>query len=240
MSARRVVSPASYQPMRMRSRWQLPPELRGGLLCGLLSGIVGALLFAAAHALLIVPIWSRIGSGLVFGGVAGAVAGWALVELYPAYATSSARVAAGTGARLGGVLWLLVAPVTAADVLLRATGIAPRFELVAVAVALVIAVGGGAAFGWHRTHRRRGVIAGGLATLGLTVAMAGPVPVARSSRALGIFLAVLPSAVIAGAALALLARQLHIRHLSATSGSSFIATEADFPADEDLSDPKEL
>lgn len=213
----------------MRSPWQIRPELWSGVLCGLLSGIVGALVFAAAHAVLIVPIWSRMNSGLVSGGLAGAVAGWALVELYPAYARSSAPGAATLGARLGGVLWLLVAPVTAADALLRATGVAPRFELVAVGVALILAAGGGAAFGWHRTHRRRGVISGGLATLMLTVAMAGPVPVARSPRAFGIFLAVLPAAVVGGALLALLARQMQIRELPDASA-----------AGENLSDLEEL
>lgn len=224
----------------MRSRWQIPPELLSGLLCGLLSGIVAALLFAAAHAMLIVPIWSRMTSGLVFGALAGAVAGWALVELYPSYATSSASGAAAIGARLGGVLWLLVAPVTAADVLLRATGVAPRFELVAVVVAVILAVGSGGAFGWYRARTLRGMISGALATLMLTVAMAGPVPVARSPRALGIFLAVLPSAIIGGAALALFARQLHIRQLTATSGSGTVATEADFRAGQDVSDSREL
>lgn len=224
----------------MRPRWQIPPELLAGLLCGVLSGIVGALLFAAAHAMLIVPIWSRMTSGLVFGALAGAVAGWALVELYPTYAASSARGAAAIGVRLGAVLWLLVAPVTAADALLRATGVAPRFELVAVVIAVILAVGSGAAFGWYRARSRRGMISGALATLLLTVAMAGPVPVARSPRALGIFLAVLPSAVVGGVALALLARQLHIRQLTATSGSGTIATEADFRAGQDVSDPREL
>jgi hypothetical protein len=49
---------------------------------------------------------------------------------------------------------------------------------------------------------RRAAIAGASATLLLTIAMAGPVPVGRSLRALGIFLAVLPAAVVGGAILA--------------------------------------
>jgi hypothetical protein len=206
-------------PMRMRPRWQIRPEVWSAVLCGLLSGIVGALLFAAAHAVLIVPIWSRMSSGLVSGALAGAAAGWALVELYPAYATSSTRSAAGIGARLGGTLWLLVVPVTALDALLRATGVSPRFELVSVVPALILAAGGGAIFGWYQTHRRRGVISGGLATSMLTVAMAGPVPVARSPRAFGIFLAVLPAAVAGGALLALLVRQVQIRQLPDSSAA---------------------
>ena len=194
----------------MKLRWQVPHEVRQGLLAGVMSGVAGALLFATAHAFLIVPIWTRMASGIVFGVIAGAAAGWALVELYPAFATSSASAAAALGARLGGMLWLLVAPVTAADALLRATGLAPRFELLAVGVALVLAVGGGALFGWHRTTSRRGMIAGSLATLTLTVAMAGPVPVGRSARAFGIFVAVLPCAVLGGCILALATRYLFL------------------------------
>jgi hypothetical protein len=55
---------------------------------------------------------------------------------------------------------------------------------------------------------RRASIAGASATLLLTIAMAGPVPIGRSLRALGIFLAVLPVAVVGGAILAGLSRAL--------------------------------
>ena len=194
----------------MRRVWRVPPAVWPCVLAGLLSGAAGGLLFAAAHAVIIVPIWSRMATGIVFGAIAGAAAGWALFEYRPGYAASSARIAAGFGARLGGILWLLVTPVTAADALLRATELAPRFELLAVGVALVLAVGGGAVFGWYRTKRRRGAISWAVATLMLTVSMAGPVPVGRSLRALSIFLAVLPIAVLAGSVLALGARQLSL------------------------------
>ena len=195
----------------MHLRWQTLDAIWPGLLGGLLSGLVGALVFAAAHAVLIVPIWSRMGSGLVFGALAGAAAGWAFIENYPAHASSSAKEAIAIGASFGASLWLLVVPVSAADAFLRAVGIAPRLELVAVGVAVVLAVGAGAALGWHRTRRRRGIISGAAATLALTVAMAGPVPIARSPRAFGIFLAVLPASAIAGGVLALVTRRLHYR-----------------------------
>lgn len=184
-------------------------EIRIGVLAGLLSGLVGALLFAAAHAILIVPIWDRMGSGLIFGPLAGALGGWALAELTPGYLTMPLPRAAATGALFGAVLFLLVVPVTAADLLLRETGVAPRFELVAVGVAIVLSVGAGAAFGSYRTHTRRGVIAGTLATLSLTIAMAGPVPIGRSPASLWIFLGVLPVAAAAGAVFVLVARGLH-------------------------------
>lgn len=177
---------------------------------GLLSGLAGAIVFAALHAVIIVPIWNRMGSGLIFGALAGAVAGWALSELHPAVGSGNIRRAAFGGARFGAILWLLVTPVTAADMVLRAAGIAPRLELVAVGVAVVLALGAGALYGWRTIRRRRAMVAGALATLTLTIAMAGPVPVGRSVRSLGIFLAVLPCAVVGGVLLALVSRRLQL------------------------------
>jgi hypothetical protein len=50
---------------------RIPREIRAALIGGMLSGIAGALVFAVAHAMVIVPIWNRMGSGLLFGAVAG-------------------------------------------------------------------------------------------------------------------------------------------------------------------------
>jgi hypothetical protein len=50
-------------------------------------------------------------------------------------------------------------------------------------------------------YRSRGMVAGAAATLFLTFAMAGPVPIARNARALGIYLAVLPASIVGGAIL---------------------------------------
>ena len=191
----------------MHLRHRIPAPIRRALIAGFVSGLLGALAFAAAHAVIIVPIWTRMGSGLAFGALAGATAGWALVELDPSVLSVPPRAAAVRGAGFGALLWLLVTPVTAVDALLRATGIARRYELVAVGVAVVLAISAGAAFGWYRTRRRLAAVAGALATLALTLAMAGPVPVANSPRAVGIFLAVLPAASIAGGVLALLVRR---------------------------------
>jgi hypothetical protein len=151
-----------------------------------------------------VPIWDRSAFGLFSGALAGALAGWAYTELGFDARVSSARgvwshVAAG--ARFGVLLWLAVVPVTLADVLLRVLRIAPRYELVAVGVAVVLALGGGALLGWRLGRSRRAAIAGAAATMLLTMAMAGPVPVGRSMRALTIFLAVLVAALAGGAAL---------------------------------------
>jgi len=190
---------------------RVPPEVLAAILAGALSGVAGALLFATAHAIIIVPIWDRMTSGLIFGAIAGAGAGWAFAECYPAAIRARTIRSVGIGARFAALLWLAVAPVTGADVFLRAVGLAPRYELLAVAVALVLALAGGGTLGWLITHRFRGALAGAVAGLLLIVAMAGPVPVGRSSRALNIFLAVFPAAVLGGIALGIFSPSIFSR-----------------------------
>lgn len=182
---------------------RVSPEVVAGILAGALSGVAGALLFATLHAFIIVPIWNRMTSGLAFGAIAGAAAGWAFAECYPETIRTRTNRRVGIGAGFGALLWLAVAPVTGADAFLRAVGLAQRYEPFAVAVAIVLALIGGGALGWLITRRFRGAIAGAAAGLLLTIAMAGPVPVGRSTRALKIFLAVLPAAVLGGIALSL-------------------------------------
>lgn len=182
---------------------RMQAEILAGGLGGALSGVAGGLLFATLHAMIIVPIWDRMTSGLLFGAIAGAGAGWAFAEFYPEAIRMRTKRSVIIGARFGVTLWLVVAPVTAADAFLRAVGLAPRYELLAVGVALILAVTVGGTLGWLMTRRLRGVVAGAAATLLLVFAMAGPVPVGRSMRAFNIFLAVLPAALLGGIALGL-------------------------------------
>lgn len=183
---------------------RLSAEVLVAVLAGALSGVAGALLFATLHAIIIVPIWDRMTSGLVFGAIAGAGAGWAFAEWYPSAVSTRAKRRVVSGARFGALLWLAVSPVTGADALMRAVGLASRYELVAVAVAILLALAGGGVLGWLVSHRFRGALAGAVAGILLVVAMSGPVPVGRGSRALGIFLAVFPAAVLGGIALSVL------------------------------------
>ena len=195
----------------MHDRWHVPGEVRLALLGGLASGVAGALLFATAHAIIIVPIWGRMWSGLAWGALAGVAGAWALVELVPAVLTATVVRALALGAGFGGLLWVLVAPVTLVDAVLRRLGVQESTELIEVAVAVTLAIGSGAAFAWWRSRRWRATIAGAAATLVLTISMAGPVPIARSQRALMIFLSVLPVAILAGAVLATIVRYLSSR-----------------------------
>ena len=181
------------------------------LLGGLLSGLAGAVLFATAHAILIVPIWTRMGSGLLFGALTGVLGAWALIEIRPDVQTAPIPKALTSGVGFGATLWFLIAPLSALYALLRTRGIMPRNELAEVGLAVLLATSSGAAFGWYHTRGRRGAAAGGLATLGLMLAMGGPVPIERSVRALGIFIAVLPAAALSGGALAAVVRFATLR-----------------------------
>jgi hypothetical protein len=200
---------------RLRSRGGAEFRVRLAVIAGGISGLVAGLVFAAAHALFIVPIWNRMAFGLTSAAAAGLAAGWAFVELgfeptdqdHPAPWEADAAA----GLRFGALLWLAIVPVTLADTMLRLAGVAPRFEVVAVAVALGLAIGGGLLLGSWLAGTRRAMIAGAAATLLLTVAMAGPVPLPNGRRAVAIFLSVLPACMIAGLILGVAVRRIGAR-----------------------------
>jgi hypothetical protein len=188
------------------------PRVRLALLAGSVSGLAAGLVFATAHALLIVPIWNRMAFGLTSAAVAGLAAGWAFVELgFDRASAGQPRLwstYAAAGLRFGALLWLAVVPVTLADTALRLAGVAPRFELVAVVVAVGLAIAGGVFLGSRLGGTPRAMVAGAAATLLLTIAMAGPVPLPNGRRAVAIFLAVLPACMTAGLILGLAIRIL--------------------------------
>jgi hypothetical protein len=174
-------------------------RLRAAMLAGAIAGLGAGLTFATLHAIVIVPIWDRMTWGLASAAVAGAIGGWAFTELYPD-AEASLGKAAIAGAKFGGLLWLIVTPVTLFDALLRMAGLnAGNGEYVRVAAAVGLGLLAGALLGRARRGTKRAMAAGAAATLLLVITMAGPVPIANSPRAFGIFLSVLPSSIVAGA-----------------------------------------
>ncbi len=70
-----------------------------------------------------------------------------------------------------------------------------------VLVSVIFALAGGALAGWVLTRGRRGVLAGGLATLVLAMAMGGPLPITATPRAAGLFASFLAIYTLCGAAL---------------------------------------
>ena len=176
---------------------------RAGLIAGAIAGLTAGLVFATAHAFIITPVWNRMIGGLVFGTLAGAAAGWAYGELL------SGRIASvRSGLVFGVLLWLSVAPVTLSNAALRANGFAYTHRDLTDAIAVVLAIIGGVALGWLRTRRVRPMIACAVAALVVTMAMGGPVPVARNVRTVEIFFALLVASLIGGAVVGFLAPRL--------------------------------
>ncbi len=167
---------------------------------GIAAGLVGILSFATAHALLIVPIWTRLLAGLPFAVLAGIAIAWALDETAMTCGPLTGVKAAGCG----GALWLTLAPATALENGLRLAG--RRIpESLGVVAAVALALLSGAYAGWLLTRHRSGALAWAGATLGLTLAMGGPIPVVNAARAAWLYASFLPIA--AGAAMAVVACQ---------------------------------
>lgn len=201
----------------------------GLLFAGVATGLVSTLAFATVHAILIVPIWTRILTGVPFAILTGIAMAWAMD------ATAAARgplTLAGAG-RFGSALWLTLAPATALENGLR---LAARHipESAGVAAAVSLAVVSGGCVGWSVARRRscvlgpfslcrssnqvpvlprtgeferaardttvRTALAWAGASLALMLAMGGPIPVANSTRAAWLYAAFLP--MCAGAAIA--------------------------------------
>jgi hypothetical protein len=178
-------------------------------IAGGLAGVFAGIAFATAHAFIITPIWSRMAGGLVFGVIAGTVAGWAFGELQPVGAIASVRA----GLRYGWMLWLSVVPVTLVDAGLRASGFAYAHRDATDAIAIVLALAGGATLGVLRGRSRRSVVACAMAAVVVTMAMGGPVPVGRNVRTVEILLAVLIASLVGGLMVGLIEPRL--RHAPA-------------------------
>lgn len=170
--------------------------IRSSLIAGALAGLAAGLLFALLHAIIIVPIWTRMTVGLLFGIGAGIAAGWAYAELSGTAPIGYTPARVGFG--FGVLMFLAVLPVSLIDMVLRATGMVERHRDVTDAIAVVLAILGGMTVGWVRTRRVRPTIAMAAATVFLTMAMGGPVPVGRSVRVVEIYVAVFAASLLAG------------------------------------------
>jgi hypothetical protein len=168
---------------------------------GTTVGMVGAVSFAAVHAMLIVPIWSRIPGGMVQAVPAGIALAWAFDQLVRVRNWRTAR----HGAIFGAVLFLTLVPGTVFANVVRLAGAHPG-DWPGTAGTLAIAATSGGFAGWMLTRERRGSRALAIATLVLTIAASGPVPVVNSARAAWLFVGFVPICVAAGTATALARR----------------------------------
>ena len=164
---------------------------------GTIVGTVGAVSFAIVHAMLIVPIWSRIPGGMVQAVPAGIALAWAFEQVVQARHWRTAT----HGAVFGAVLFLALVPGTVFANTLRLAGAHPGEWPGTIGTLTIAATSGGFA-GWILTRERRVSRALAIATLVLTAAAGGPVPVVNSVRAAWLFVGFLPICLVAGTAAA--------------------------------------
>jgi len=159
-------------------------RLAAFLIAGALTGLLSVALFGVIHAVIIVQIWTRLSGGIPFAVGAGLAIGWAFYELR---ARLNARV---IGALVFGfLLWATLIPMTLFGVIVRATGIHGQDDAWEVVIELVLTFSTGVTAGRLISGRWRAALALGMASLALTLAQAGPIPVMNSGRAASLFAA---------------------------------------------------
>ena len=175
------------------------------LICGLVLGGAGMLLFGTVHAIVIVPIWSRLLRGLPFVIVVGCLVTWAYHEYRRSAMPSPSWE---TGLRFGSLMWLAGLPAMALGFGARLkSSPGPVAWWVDVATAALAALGGGALL-WSFTRTRRGALAGAIA-LGLLLAYnGGPMPIEHRARAFGLPAGYLVVETVGGVVLALVYARL--------------------------------
>lgn len=171
------------------------------VVCGIALGGAGVLLFGTIHAIVIVPIWSRLLRGLPFAFVVGLAVTWAYHEYRK---STSLPLGVGAGLRFGTLMWLVGLPAAALGTGMRLTqaeGPIPWWVDVAT---VGLAALGGAALLWGLTRSRRGALAGAIALGVLLAYNGGPMPIADRGRAFGLPAGFLVIEAVGGAILALL------------------------------------
>lgn len=172
------------------------------LAAGAVTGMLGVVVFGAAHAIIIVPIWTRLLGGIPFGVGAGLAMGWAFYEMrtarwpFPRWSR---------GLQFGFLMWLTLIPPTACGAIFRLTGIHSQHDTWELVAELLAAFGTGAATGRLIGRGWRLATAAGVATSTLVLAMGGPIPVTTGARAAWLFVAFAAIYSLGGFALGLIA-----------------------------------
>ena len=152
------------------------------------TALASVLLFGTAHALIIVPIWTRLPSGLPFALAAAGAIAWAHADLVRA---GRLGLRIRHGLILGLSLWVLLLVPTAFGVVAHVTGLHTRSNALETAAEGLLAFTSGALAGWYAAGPRAG-LSGGVAVLALTLAMGGPIPVTNGLRPRALWLAFIP------------------------------------------------
>lgn len=177
-------------------------EFKPFLAAGAVAGVVGVGVFGLVHAVIIVPIWGRLLGGVPFGVGGGLVMGWAFGELH---AGGRWIATVRGGLTFGLLMWVTLVPMTAFGAILRATGMHGTDDTWEVVVECLLAFAMGALTGRLVGRRWRSALAVGSASLGLALAMGGPIPVTNTVRAAQLFAAFAGVYAFCGLVLVLLA-----------------------------------
>jgi hypothetical protein len=194
-----------------------PGQARMGriVLSGLAVALVGLTAFGLAHALIIIPIWTRLLGGIPFAIAAGIALAWA----FDALVQHRGSQTIGSGVQFGAVMYLTLLPATALEAAMRWAGLR-TLDWTEVIPAVILALLSGFVAGWRVTRRRDAAIAFSVAALALTLVSAGPLPVAQSIRGAWLSLAIALICLVAGAALSSLHSVLVLAPRSGARGSS--------------------
>jgi hypothetical protein len=165
---------------------------------GLITGLVGVVLFGLVHHLLIEPIWTRLGGGIPFAMAGGAAMGWTFHELQ-----SSGRfsIKPRDGALFGLLLWINIIPLTLIAAALRVSGIRHRMADWDTVSDCVLAFLTGVLAGWLLTRKRKSSLVFGAAMVVIVLMMAGPIAISNSERAAFLFLSFLGIYLLGGVVL---------------------------------------
>lgn len=163
---------------------RVPSELKACLIAGVIVGLIGVAAFGLVHAIIISPIWRSLSGGVPFAVAGGVAMGWAYYELRTG---RQSVVTAWNGLAFGFLMWVTLFPMTAFGALARATGFHGQDDSWEVVLELLLSFGAGALAGFLFGRRWRASLAAGAATLALTLAMGGPIPVTNSVRAAKLF-----------------------------------------------------
>jgi len=165
---------------------------------GVAVGLVANLAFGVIHALLLVPIWRQLAGGIPFALLAAIGLAWA----FDSVADARGWRTAADGARFGLAMFATLLPAAAVDAWMRSSGLRLGDTTIGMIAAVLLFAASGAAAGVLLSRRGSAVFSFGLAALALMAVAGGPLPVARSVRALELSLGIGVICVVSGALLA--------------------------------------
>ena len=138
--------------------------------------------------------------GLPLALVAGMTFSWA----YDVVARVRGSRSLTDGVQFGALMAVTLVPATLVNAALRLGGVRVQDGMAGAALAVALAIASGAASGWLLTRRRDASLAFAVATVTMTLAAGGPLPVAQSVRGLWLSLAFVPICLAGGIVVAAL------------------------------------